>query len=363
MKRTWQRAAAVLLALAAASPALAQQRPADAILADLEAVKPPAVPPQDQRTPQGIQDYLARRREADKKKAELIGELLKADPKNEKLTTLLPQRWMALMGADGKPDEVEKEITETLARTDNAQLKADGTYMKLLISLSASMGDFEKAQPLIEEFLKVAPKDPRAVQLLYAASQRATDPAKAKAFEDRILKDFPDSPFNKMIAGARQRREAIGKPFELEFNEAITGKTLSMAKDLKGKVVVVDFWATWCGPCVAEMPKMKELYAQYKDKGVEFVGISLDQPEADGGLAALKTFVKEKEIAWPQFYGGKGWESEFPQKWGINAIPAVFVVDADGNLFSTDARGKLETLIPELLEKAKKGKAEAGGGR
>lgn len=358
MTRTWQRAAAVLLALAVVSPALAQQRAADTIIKDIEAIKPPAVP--TERTPQTIQDFLAQRRDLDKKKAELIGELLKTDPKHEKLDTLLPQRWISLMSSGAKGEDVEKEIGEVLAGTDNDQLKADGAYMRILISLNASMGDFDKAQPLIDEFLKVAPKDPRAVQLLYASSQRLEDPAKVKEIEDRILKDFPDSQFTKMIAGTRQRREAIGKPFELEFNEALSGKTISLAKDLKGKVVVVDFWATWCGPCVAEMPKMKELYAQYKDKGVEFVGVSLDQPEEQGGLDALKTFVKEKEIAWPQYYGGKGWESEFPQKWGINAIPAVFVVDAEGNLFSVDARGKLDTMIPDLLEKAKKAKPAAG---
>jgi alkyl hydroperoxide reductase subunit AhpC len=97
------------------------------------------------------------------------------------------------------------------------------------------------------------------------------------------------------------------------------------------------------------MPKMKELYAKYKDKGVEFIGVSLDQPGT--GLDKLKTFVAEKEIGWPQYYQGNFWQSEFSQSWGINSIPCVFIVDADGNLHSTEARGKLETLIPELIKK------------
>ncbi len=63
-------------------------------------------------------------------------------------------------------------------------------------------------------------------------------------------------------------------------------------KSLKGKVVVIDFWATWCGPCVAEMPNMKKLYAEYKDKGVEFVGVSLDKSKEQGGLDKLSKRFK-----------------------------------------------------------------------
>lgn len=96
---------------------------------------------------------------------------------------------------------------------------------------------------------------------------------------------------------------------------------------------------------------MKELYAKYKDKGVEFIGVSLDKPEADGGLTALKGFVEKNGITWPQYYQGNWWASEFSSGWGINSIPCVFVVDQKGNLVDMDARGKLESLIPALLAK------------
>src|SRR4029077_7869834 len=123
---------------------------------------------------------------------------------------------------------------------------------------------------------------------------------------DRILKEFPNSQFAGMIKGTRKQKEAVGKPFDLEFTDAINGSTVSM-KGLKGKVVVVDFWATWCGPCVAEMPNMKQLYANDHDKGGAFIGVSLDQPKEDGGLDAMKKYVKDNEIAWPQYYQGNYW--------------------------------------------------------
>ena len=122
--------------------------------------------------------------------------------------------------------------------------------------------------------------------------------------------------------------------------------------------MVVDFWATWCGPCVAEIPTMKKIYAEYKDKGVEFVGVSLDRPRDEGGYDKLKAFVEKNQLGWPQYYEGKTSASEFAQEWGVQGIPTVFVVDAEGNLASVEGRGHLETLIPELLAKAKKADAK-----
>ena len=91
------------------------------------------------------------------------------------------------------------------------------------------------------------------------------------------------------------------------------------------------------------------LYAEYKDKGVEFIGVSLDQKE--GGLEKLKDFVHKEGITWPQYFQGDGWNSEFSKSWGIRSIPALFVVDQEGKVYSDKARGKLETILPELLKR------------
>ena len=97
------------------------------------------------------------------------------------------------------------------------------------------------------------------------------------------------------------------------------------------------------------MPEMKELYAAYADKGVEFIGISLDESEQEGGLAKLSKFCNEKNIEWPQYFQGDYWTSEFSTSWGIDWVPTMFVIDQKGNLHSYNARGKLHDMIPELL--------------
>jgi thiol-disulfide isomerase/thioredoxin len=198
-----------------------------------------------------------------------------------------------------------------------------------------------------------APNDPRGADLLYSVGKEQKDFAKRSEVYRRLIAGFPDSNPAKLANGEIRQVEGLGKPFELEFTDAISGRPVSV-KNLRGKIVVIDFWATWCAPCVAEMPRMKELYAKYKDQGVEFIGVNLDEPESEGGLTALKTFVAQNQIAWPQYYQGKGWESEFSRDWGVSGIPRLFAVDHRGNLRSNDVGPMLEEAIQALI--AQRGK-------
>lgn len=138
----------------------------------------------------------------------------------------------------------------------------------------------------------------------------------------------------------------IGKPFEATLT-MVDGKKLSLPAGMKGKVLVIDFWATWCLPCIAELPHMRKVYAEYKSKGVEFIGISLDRP---GKLAELKAFVKKEKLNWVHTYSGKYWDDPTSRKYGISGIPAMWVVGRDGRVVSTTARGQLEQVLDKALK-------------
>ncbi|HEY7087956.1 MAG TPA: redoxin domain-containing protein [Tepidisphaeraceae bacterium] len=298
-----------------------------------------------------VQEYLRQRQEWEQKRSEMAKAFFDKYPDHPAAMHLMQERWI-VMARQGKTDDVLAETQKVLDGLKDDAKKADVLSARAgaLLMGSQRNPDNPKVAEAIDQFIKAAPTDPRGGGMLAQLAEIQTDPAKQTELYRRVIKQYPGSDAAKMAQGTLRRADDIGKPFELKFTDAVSGTALSMS-DLKGKVVVVDFWATWCGPCVGEMPHMKELYAQYKDKGVEFIGVSLDEPESQGGLTKLKAFVKDNSIAWPQYYQGNGWQSEFSSSWGVNSIPCVFVIDADGKLHSTEARGQLEKLIPELLAK------------
>ncbi len=136
----------------------------------------------------------------------------------------------------------------------------------------------------------------------------------------------------------------VGEPVELKFHP-VKGKNVDLA-EMKGKVVLIDFWATWCGPCVAELPNVIAAYNKLHEKGFEIVGISLD-----GDKGRLTNFIKEKNMPWPQYFDGKGWDNEIATRYGIRSIPAMWLVGKDGKLVSTNVRGQLEAMVEKELAK------------
>ncbi|MCW5940922.1 MAG: TlpA family protein disulfide reductase [Fimbriimonadaceae bacterium] len=132
---------------------------------------------------------------------------------------------------------------------------------------------------------------------------------------------------------------SVGKPAP-SFNATdLDGEKLAFPGAYKGKVVMLDFWATWCGPCIAELPNVVKAYEKYHDRGFDILGISFDQPNKAEDVAK---FLKEHKMPWRQVYEGKFWSTTIGMQYGVEAIPFVLLVDGStGNILATvrDLRG------------------------
>jgi thiol-disulfide isomerase/thioredoxin len=173
------------------------------------------------------------------------------------------------------------------------------------------------------------------------------NPAKGKELIEKLKTDFPDTKLGKNAdsilqsldkqAEAKKIQSALapGVAFP-DFNvKSVADQPLSVAA-LKGKIVLIDFWATWCGPCRAELPNVIATYGKYHDKGFEIIGVSLDSDREK-----LDSFLKQQNgMTWPQFFDGKGWSNELAVKYGVEAIPFTVLVGADGKIIGTNLRGE-----------------------
>jgi thiol-disulfide isomerase/thioredoxin len=261
------------------------------------------------------------------------------------------QRWISQIN-NGLPEQVITEIERRLAQQQPAPElpRPDLLYVRARAYLKSPLRTSAQNAQAVKDFVATSIADSRGGELLFRLGAVETDPAQRKKIYQRVIDSYPQTEWAQHSKGAIRRIESIGKPFELDFTDAITGQPVSIQGDFKGKVVILQFWAGWCSDCAAEMPRLKSLYEQYHSKGLEFVGVSLDRPESEGGLRTLKSAVAKFELSWPQYYQGNYFQSEFSSGWGVNAIPWAFILDKQGNLRSAEALPQLEKLIPQLLD-------------
>ncbi|MDR6784487.1 thiol-disulfide isomerase/thioredoxin [Pedobacter africanus] len=281
-----------------------------------------------------------------------------ADP--QKITVMFPKRavWLFVepgnMELTGSADSLNK-VKLTGSKIQN---EADA-YEKLLAPISAKQdplykkyGKVSKEEQLaLEQQLDDIRMEKRAVANKYIAEHPesafslslVTDRAAMGEYKDiqaaydKLGKNVKNSPEGKRLTErlAILKRSAIGTPM-LNFTQNDTeGKPVSFAA-FKGKYVLVDFWASWCGPCRAENPNVLKAYNKYKDKNFTVVGISLDDKGEN-----WKKAIKDDGMPWTQLSDLKGWKNEVSEYYGIRGIPSTLLVDPNGNIIAKDLRGEI----------------------
>lgn len=213
---------------------------------------------------------------------------------------------------------------------------------------------------LVAKHKDAAPED-RAMILVKKAQlymEVLDQPEKALATFKQIKTDFPTTKIagrvDEVVAnlqGMIERKQAAdklapGSDFPDFHENDVNGKPLSISQ-FKGKVVLVDFWATWCPPCVKEVPTIQAAYDKFHGQGFEIVGISLDEEKS-----SLVKFTAEKKMPWPEFFDGKKWENKLAVKYGIDATPTGYLLDRNGKIIrKLSGDEDLNTEIAQALKK------------
>jgi peroxiredoxin len=181
------------------------------------------------------------------------------------------------------------------------------------------------------------------------------DPDKAAETFKQIKRDFPltkagqnmdqmiDSVQTTIVKERIRRSLVEGAKFPDFSEKDVNGQPLSVA-NFKGKVVLIDFWATWCPPCMIELPGLLKVYEQYHSQGLEIIGVSLDEDPQK-----LQQFLRQSNIPWPQYCDGKQYDNKLAEKCGVWFVPTSYLLDGEGKIIAKDLR---ETALTQAIARA-----------
>ena len=346
----------------------------------------PKVPPLPEGTPEQMMQFIAGLKQANVRPAsrkemmaymrdvaavslqaadKILAQVKPADPLHDPAAKMKLESLM-MLGRFGDEKAAADMATYAATLTNSPSKDLANEARRLVLVSEAqqilSSGDAKAAEGLVAKTAAMLAADPDDVQsaglamqlagafehmpggeAVAAAAYRSFAPVMAKSSNEQIQK------MGEGFAGTLRRLSLPGHPMEIN-GTLLNGKPFDQ-KTLAGKVVLVDFWATWCGPCVAEIPNVLEQYEKYHKDGFEVVGISLDQERE-----ALEKFVTDQKLPWPILFEepkGEGWQHPLATFYGISGIPTVVLIGRDGNVITLDARGeKLGERLDAIFKKA-----------
>jgi thiol-disulfide isomerase/thioredoxin len=202
----------------------------------------------------------------------------------------------------------------------------------------------DKMEAQINEFGQRFKFDSNMIRVLRLFSEEIKDlfPQRSKKILE-LGQKYANEDGKKTLDGITRGKYVLGSKPQIKF-KAVDGSEVDLSK-MKGKVVLIDFWATWCGPCMGELPNVLDVYRKYHDKGFEIIGISFDR-----SIEALQKVTKERGMTWAQYFDGKEWDNDFGAYFGIQGIPTMWLVDKEGKVADTESRGtELGNKVKKLL--------------
>jgi len=353
---------ALLLALFAPAPA-AVERTADSAFESLRARRFERPPPGDVKATSAFQ--MAQHDEVSRA-AERFLDRFPSDPRRWEVVAwaVNSPRSSDAAGATTDPAwERRRELLrdEILAAEDAPEGPWVAVAERAINHLAGFRGepvrDLARAGRIVARLAERVPGSDRRkfAEQTYFAALEAADPAAAEELlRRRVSAQEKNQAVRDMAAGRLRVIEARRMPLELRFTAA-DGREVDLAQ-LRGKVVLIDFWATWCVPCLREMPSVRAAYRKYRDRGFEIVGIAFEKapgPRAspmERTAAQLVQFARENDMPWPHHYDGKYWDNEFGRRFSIRELPTAFLLGRDGRLVTTDVHGdKLEAALSRLF--------------
>lgn len=246
-----------------------------------------------------------------------------------------------------------KPVTASIMKLQDefGKKNVDGSYVKPLEERKKAADSIQKLVALNKEIsLKFAESHLNSFAGLYAYNMYVLDnhfePAKVEPLFHRFSAALKSSPLGQRTAEKIEigkRRQAGAKATDFTQND-LNDKPFTLSS-LRGKYVLVDFWASWCGPCRAENPNVVKAYNELKGKNFEIVGVSLDYP---GGKAAWAEAVRKDGLPWIHVSDLKGWKNEVAVMYGINSVPQNLLIDPQGMIIAKNLRG--EALTEKLKE-------------